>query len=134
RSPHVVLEHRNFVKKLVFPLETLPVVQTVSGFTTELFATGVYIIGLLILKHSVPLSVLWLPALMIPQLLFTLGLCWFLAALGAYARDLGQIMGFVLTLWFFITPICYPESQLPAAALPLLGKNPLFVLVHGYRA
>ena len=133
RSPHVVLEHRNFVKKLVFPLETLPVVQTVSGFTTELFATGVYIIGLLILKHSVPLSVLWLPALMIPQLLFTLGLCWFLAALGAYARDLGQIMGFLLTLWFFLTPICYPEAQLPASAVPILKKNPLFVLVHGYR-
>jgi lipopolysaccharide transport system permease protein len=43
-------------------------------------------------------------------------------------------MGFVLTLWFFITPICYPEELLrPAAAVPLLRNNPLFVLVHGYR-
>lgn len=133
RSPHVVLEHRNFVKKLVFPLETLPVVQTLSGFTTGLFATVVYLAGLLLLRHAIPLSVMWLPLLMIPQLLFTLGLCWFLAGLGAYARDLGQIMGFLLTLWFFVTPICYPESQLPAAAVPILKKNPLFVLVHGYR-
>ncbi|MBS1873636.1 MAG: ABC transporter permease [Acidobacteria bacterium] len=133
RAPHVVLEHRNFVKKLVFPLETLPIVQTVSGFATGLFATAVYLAGLLLLRHAIPLSVLWLPVLMIPQLLFTLGLCWFLAGLGAYARDLGQIMGFLLTLWFFITPICYPEAQLPAAAVPILKKNPLFVLVHGYR-
>src|ERR1019366_987589 len=57
RSPYVVLEHRNFVKKLLFPLEALPVVQVVSGFITELFAMAVYMIGLLILRHSLPVSV-----------------------------------------------------------------------------
>ncbi len=133
RSPHVVLEHRSFVKKLVFPLDTLPVVQVLSGFTTEFFALIVYIVGLLVIRHSLPASIVWLPMLIVPQVLFTLGLCWFLAALGAYARDLGQIMGFLLTLWFFLTPICYSESVLIAAG-PILKKNPLFVLVHGYRA
>ncbi len=134
RAATVVLEHRNFVKKLVFPLDTLPVVQVLSGFTTELFAIAVYIAGLLLLRGSMPASVLWLPVIVIPQILFTLGLCWILAALGAYARDLGQIMGFLLTLWFFITPICYPEAQLPESAVGILKKNPLFVMVHGYRA
>ena len=66
--------------------------------------------------------------------MFTLGVCWFLAALGAYLRDLGQIIGFVLTLWFFVTPICYPETNLPAGSLFILGKNPMYVLVRGYRA
>lgn len=134
RAPHVVLEHRNFVKKLVFPLETLPVVQVLSGLATEVFAIAIYIVGLLVLRGGVHASVLWLPGLIVPQLLLTLGLCWFLAALGAYVRDLGQLMGFVLTLWFFITPICYPESHLPAGAAAILGKNPLFILVRGYRA
>ena len=63
--------------------------------------------------------------------------CWFLSALGVYVRDLGQIMGFLLTLWFFITPICYPESSLstlPAGAFAILRKNPFYVLVRGYRA
>ena len=59
---------------------------------------------------------------------------WFLAALGVFARDLGQIMGFVLTLWFFLTPICYPENKLPPAAAGILTKNPIYVLVHGYRS
>jgi lipopolysaccharide transport system permease protein len=134
RAPQVVWEYRNFIKKLVFPVDILPVVQVVSGFTTEVFATAVYLVGLVALGHSIPLSVVWLPLLVIPQVLFTLGLCWFLAALGAFARDLGQVIGFILTLWFFITPICYSEAQLPAAVLPVLKKNPLFVLVHGYRA
>ncbi len=134
RSPHVVLEHRNFVKKLIFPLETLPVNQVVSGFITELFALGVFLLALLVIRGSIPLTVVWLPVLIIPQLLFTLGVCWFLAALGAYLRDLGQIIGFVLTLWFFVTPICYPETNLPAASLVILSKNPMYVLVRGYRA
>jgi len=134
RAPHVVLEHRNFVKKLIFPLETLPVNQVVAGLVTEVFAAGVFLAALLILRGSVPATVAWLPVLLIPQLLFTLGICWFLAGLGVFVRDLGQIMGFLLTLWFFITPICYPESGLPANALFILRKNPMFVLVRGYRA
>jgi lipopolysaccharide transport system permease protein len=133
RSPQVVLEHRNFVKKLVFPLDALPVVQVVSALITELFAMLVYIVGLAILRHSIPSTLLWLPALIVPQALFTLGLCWFLAGLGAYARDLGQIIGFMLTLWFFLTPICYSEGPL-LAAVPALSKNPLFILVRGYRS
>jgi lipopolysaccharide transport system permease protein len=134
RSPHVILEHRNFVKKLIFPLETLPVNQVVAGFVTELFALAVFVIALIILRGAVPASVVWLPVILIPQLLFTLGMCWFLAALGAFVRDLGQIMGFLLTLWFFVTPICYSEASLPKAALPLLAANPLFTLVGAYRA
>ena len=137
RAPHVILEHRNFVKKLIFPLETLPVNQVVAGLVTEVFGAVVFIAALLLIRGTVPSSVVWLPVLLVPQLLFTLGVCWFLSALGVYVRDLGQIMGFLLTLWFFITPICYPEtslSTLPAGAFAILRKNPFYVLVRGYRA
>lgn len=134
RAPFVIFEHRNFVKKLVFPLETLPVNLVVAGLVTEIFAAAVFLIGLLLARGAVAWTVLWLPALLAPQLLFTLGVCWFLAALGVYVRDLAQVIGFLLTLWFFLTPICYPVESLPAEALWLLAKNPLFVLVSCYRA
>ncbi|MGP0073101.1 MAG: ABC transporter permease [Bryobacteraceae bacterium] len=135
RAAYVILEHRNFVKKLVFPLDTLPVNQVVSGLVTELFGAGVFVAGLLIIRHAVPAAVLWLPVLLIPQLLFTLGICWFLAALGVYMRDLGQIMALVLTMWFFITPICYQESTtLSPTISAVMRQNPLYVLVRGYRA
>jgi len=134
RAPFVMLEHRNFVKKLVFPLETLPVNQVLSGLATQAFALGVFLVILVIARGAVPVTVLWLPVLLVPQVLFTLGLCWFLAALGVFFRDLGQISGFLLTLWFFLTPICYPEASLPPAALDLLSMNPMFVLVRGFRA
>jgi lipopolysaccharide transport system permease protein len=132
RAPNVVLEHRNFVKKLVFAVETLPVNLVVSGLVTELFAVILYCGFLLAIRHSIPLTLVWLPLLLIPQVLFTAGICWFLAGLGAFFRDLGQIIGFVLTVWFFTTPICYPEKQLLAQA-PLMTRNPMYILVHAYR-
>jgi lipopolysaccharide transport system permease protein len=134
RAPTVMLEHRNFVKKLVFAVETLPVNLVVAGLVTEFFAVLLYCGFLLVARGAIPATLLWLPVLIIPQVLFTAGLAWFLAGLGVFARDLGQIMGFVLTLWFFMTPICYEERQWPGWAAAMLTKNPIYVLVRGYRA
>jgi len=134
RAPYVILEYRTFVKKVVFPLETLPINLVISGAVTEAIGLVIFMIGLLAARGTIPASVLWLPLLLIPQILFTAGLAWILAATGVYVRDLGQVTGYVLTLWFFLTPICYPESSLPAEAIPILRFNPLFVLVRAYRA
>ena len=134
RAPFVLLEHRNFVKKLLFPIETLPVNLVVAGLVSEAFGLALFALGFLLVRGLVPVTVLWLPVLIVPQMLFTAGVCWFLAALGVFVRDLGQVNGFVLTLWFFITPICYDESSLPRAAGSLLTLNPLYTLVRGYRA
>ena len=136
RAPTVMLEHRNFIRKLVFAVETLPVNLVVSGLVTELFALALFGLFLLVLHGAAP-AVLWLPLLLIPQILFTAGISWFLAALGVFVRDLGQLTGFLLTVWFFLTPICYPETSLdtlPHSATLILSKNPLYVLARGYRA
>lgn len=136
RAPTVLLEHRNFVRKLVFAVETLPVNLVAAGLVSEFFATLLYCGFVLLVRHRLPATVLWLPLLLIPQLLFTAGIAWFLAALGAFVRDLGQIIGFIMTIWFFMTPICYPEQSwdgLPVFARALLQKNPMYILVRAYR-
>jgi lipopolysaccharide transport system permease protein len=52
-----------------------------------------------------------------------------------FLRDLGQVIGYVVTLWFFLTPICYPEKALKANLLgPILVRNPIYTLVRGYRS
>ncbi len=137
RAPFIMVEHRSFIKKLVFPVETLPVNLVVSGLVTEFFGIVLFGLALLLVRGRVPWTVLYLPALILPQVLLTAGVCWFLAALGVFVRDLAQINGYLLTIWFFITPICYAETSwasLPHAALRILTKNPIFVLVRGYRA
>ncbi len=134
RAPGIVLEYRNFVKKLVFPIEILPVNLAIAGLVTQGFALGVFAVFLVAARGGVPLTALWLPVLIVPQFLFTLGIAWLFAAAGVFVRDLGQVIGYLLTLWFFLTPICYPEASLPPAAVPLLAHNPIYILVSGFRA
>ncbi len=133
RGPNTILENRVLVKKLVFPLDILNVVQTLAGLTNQVIGLGIFLLYLWIVRGAIPATGLWLPVLLIPQLLFTVGVAWFLAALGVYVRDLAQIIGLLLTLWFYVTPICYPESALPAAMLPVLSNNPIFLLVRAWR-
>jgi lipopolysaccharide transport system permease protein len=134
RSPTVMLEHRNFVKKMVFAIETLPLNLVAAGLVSEAIAAALFTAAILLVRGSVPPSVVWLPVIMVPQVLFTAGLAWFLSALGVFVRDLGQAIGFLLTLWFFLTPICYPEASLPAEVANALRLNPMNALVRGYRA
>jgi lipopolysaccharide transport system permease protein len=79
---------------------------------------------------------LYLPLIMIPQTLLTAGFCWFLAAMGVFVRDLAQVNGYLLTIWFFVTPICYSETLLTTVsprAAHLMRLNPIYVLVRNYR-
>jgi lipopolysaccharide transport system permease protein len=133
RAPGVLLEHATFIKKLVFPVETLPINLVVSGLVTQAFAIVLFLGGLLLFRGAVPAAALWLPLLLVPQLLLTLGCCWLFSALGLLFRDLAQVMGFLLTVGFFLTPICYPEESLPEAVRPVLALNPFLHLVRAFR-
>jgi lipopolysaccharide transport system permease protein len=134
RAPNSALEHRNLITKVIFPIEVLPFNLTLSGLVTGLTATAIFFVFLLATRGAIPLTVLYLPLLWLPQFLLTAGLCYLLAAIGVYVRDLVYVMGLLLTMWFFMTPICYPDTALPVGLLPILGKNPLYILVRAYRA
>lgn len=134
RAPSALIEHRHFVKKLVFPVEIINLSHALSALVTQLTGLALLCALLFILRGSIPATALLLPLLLIPQLLLTVGVSWILSALGVFLRDLGQIIGFLLTLLFFLTPICYPEESLPPELLTYFRKNPIYVLVRGWRA
>jgi lipopolysaccharide transport system permease protein len=133
RSPNILIEYRSFIKKLRFPVETLPLTIVGSGLVTQGFGLVIFAAGVILIRGGLTPTVLWLPVLMIPQILFTAGICWFLSALGLFVRDLGQVIGYVVTLWFFLTPICYSEQALKSKA-PILASNPIYLLVRAYRS
>jgi len=133
RAPGVIWEHRNFVKKLVFPVEILPVNLAFAGLCTSGLALIVYLFLLMATRERIPPEALWLPVYVVPQLLLTIGVAWLFAAVGVYLRDLMQVNGFLLTLLFFLTPICYPQSSLPEWAWPVLRRSTILKLVTGYR-
>jgi lipopolysaccharide transport system permease protein len=73
-----------------------------------------------------------LPVLAI-QIAFAIGLGMVIGVLNVFFRDVGQLFGVVLQFWFWLTPIVYPATILPAKARPLLGLNPMARLTNAYQ-
>jgi lipopolysaccharide transport system permease protein len=133
QSASTIVTHANLVKRVVFPLETLPVAQTFSALGHQLFGTIALLIGGMIIQHELHPTLLWLPVLLIPQLLFTLGGAWLLASLGVFLRDIAQGITLLLMAWMYLTPIIYPESIVPEKFRIFVNLNPFTALVRSYR-
>lgn len=132
-SSNAVVNRANLVKRVVFPLETLPVSQTLAAIANQMFGTVALLLGIVIIRHQLHPTMLYLPVILVPQLLVTLGGSWLLASLGVFIRDIVQGIGLVLTAWMYLTPIIYPESIVPDAYRPLINLNPFTPLVRSYR-
>ena len=133
QSANTILAHANLVKRVVFPLETLPAAQVLAALGNQLFATIALLIATIILRQRVDVTVLWLPVLLIPQLLFALGAAWLIASLGVFLRDITQGVTLLLMAWMYLTPIIYPESIVPEHFRPFININPFTPLVRSYR-
>lgn len=125
RAPGLILANVNYVKKVVFPLEILPWIALGSAMFHALVSLAVWLVAYLVLFGVPHATVLLLPLVMVPLMLFIMGLTWALASLGVYLRDVSQFMGMVVTVLMFLTPIFYPVSSLPEQYRHYLLINPL---------
>lgn len=133
RAPALVTAQPNYVNKVVFPLEVLGWVNVLSA----LFHTMAGLLVLLLLNGffgtGFSVTQLAAPLLFLPYALLVLGLCWLVAALGVYLRDLVQIVGPLVVVCMFLGPVFYPRAAMPAAAQPWLALNPITIPVEQLR-
>ena len=133
QSANTIVAHSNLVKRVVFPLEALPAAQVFAALGTQLFGTVALLIAMLIIRQRLELTGLWLPVVLIPQLLFALGCAWLIASLGVFLRDITQGITLLLMAWMYLTPIIYPESIVPERFRTFINFNPFTSLVRSYR-
>jgi len=133
QSSTTIVNHSNLVKRVIFPLETLPVAQAFSALGNQLFASIALLLAVVVIEHRLGLTFMWLPVLLIPQLLIAIGAGWLLASLGVFLRDIVQGVSLVLMAWMYLTPIIYPESVVPPRISRLIQLNPFTSLVRSYR-
>ncbi|CNK46770.1 ABC transporter permease [Yersinia alsatica] len=134
RSPSLIISNVNYVKKVIFPLETLPLV-TMGGVLFHSFISIVVLISaFFIFNGYVHLTLLFLPLVLAPLIFLTLGLSWFLASLGVYVRDVGQTITILMTVMMFLSPVFYPITSLPETLRPLIMMNPLTFIIEQARA
>lgn len=133
RSTTVILENPNLVKRVVFPLEILPMVSVISSFLSQGLALLILVAGAVVSMGTVHASFVYIPLISASLLLLTCGISWFLASLGVYVRDTRHFMSLALSAWMYATPIVYPESSLPADFKWLALINPMSGIVSDYR-
>jgi lipopolysaccharide transport system permease protein len=132
-APSLVLGNANYVKKVVFPLEILPLVRLFSALINAVFSLGVLFVGILIFNHFIHWTAFLLPLIWLPMLMFTLGCGYFLASLGVFVRDMGTVIGVLTTILFFLTPIFYPISAMPEQFRIFCRINPIAIFVEDAR-
>ena len=133
QSSTSIVSHANLVKRVVFPLETLPVAQSLAALGTQLFGTVALVVASLILQQQLQVTILWFPVLLLPQLLAAIGAAWLVASLGVFLRDIAQGLALILMAWMFLTPIIYPESIVPERYRRFTDANPFTALIRSYR-
>lgn len=134
RAPSLVMANSNYVKKVVFPLEILPVITLGSALFHSCVSLLVLVAAQLLILHTLYWTALLFPLILAPLILGTLGICWFLASLGVYLRDVGQVITVLTTVLLFLSPVLYPMAALPEAYRPWLQLNPLTYIIEESRS
>jgi lipopolysaccharide transport system permease protein len=129
-SPLVVVNNPNFVKKVVFPLEILPA-STVSAALFHLFISlGLVLLGVIFFQDGLTARVLWLPVIIFPLAMGSIGLAWIIAAFSVFLRDLTHLTQFLTMVLMYASAIFYSAQKIPAAIWTFVRFNPLLLAVE----
>lgn len=133
RAPQLIIGNTSYVKKVVFPLDTLPWVAMGSALFHMVINLAVLLVVQLVLDARFPWTACLFPLVLLPLIFATMGFAWFLAATGVYVRDIGQITGVFTTVLLFVSPVFYPISALPEKFQLALMLNPLTFIIEQAR-
>lgn len=133
RSPYLIVEQPNLVKKAVFPLEILPWGALLAALFHTFLNILVLLIAIVATHGDLPWSLLALPLVVGTCLPVLLGTAWFLSALGVFVRDVGHIMGMITSLLLFLSPVFYPSAAMPEHVRIWLFFNPLTLIIEQMR-
>jgi lipopolysaccharide transport system permease protein len=134
RAPTLITSHPNYVKRVVFPLEILPLMALGSALGHFIVSLTVLVFFCLVSGASLHFAGILLPVILLPMLLIVLGLSWLLASLGVYLRDFAQAIGMMTTVTLFLAPVFYPIEALPPFYQAILVWNPITLPVIQLRS
>lgn len=133
QAPALIINNVNYVKKVIFPLEILSWVSLGSILFQAAISIGILLLVQLLLKGSVPWTFIYFPFVILPLGLVSLGSSWFIASLGVFVRDIGQVLGFLTTVLMFTSAIFFPITALSEKNQAILKLNPIALLVEESR-
>jgi ABC-type polysaccharide/polyol phosphate export permease len=128
-----IRSNSGLVQKVVFPLEILPFTNAIASMADKVFGFGALLIMLLMFGRTLHPTLLYMPVIVVLQVIFILGLTYIMAVLGTFLPDVAEVMRPVIRGMFFVTPILWPPERLPDSLSWIQDYNPLAYLVNAYR-
>ncbi|MBT8544365.1 ABC transporter permease [Polynucleobacter paneuropaeus] len=129
----LVLLNANYVKRVVFPLEILPIISIASALFYAFISLAIWIFVYILAIGLPPPTIILFPVVIFPFILFTLGTSWLLAAIGVYVRDVGQVVSILISALMFLSPVFYPIDSIPVSYQLLFRLNPLTPVIEQMR-
>jgi len=128
-----IRSNSGLVQKVVFPTEILPFTHAIASMLDKVFGFGALLVMLLLFGRTLHPTLLFMPVIVVLQLIFILALTYIMAVLGTFLPDVGEVMRPVIRGMFFVTPILWPPDRLPESLSWIEDYNPLAYLVQAYR-
>jgi lipopolysaccharide transport system permease protein len=133
RAPTLVLANTNYVTKVVFPLEILPVSVVGAALVHLAVSSTLLCLAFFLVHGSLHLTVICMPLMVIPLIFLALGVTWLFASLGVFIRDINSFVPVLIMILMYASAIFYPISRVPPVLLPVVLHNPVAVLVDNMR-
>lgn len=133
RAPSLIFSNVNYVKKVIFPIEILPIISMGTALFHSMISLCVLIFAFIIFNGYLNWTTVFIPLILLPFAILTLGFAWMLAAIGVFLRDVGQLIGVVTTIMLFLAPVFYPVTAVPKSFQPFLMLNPLTFIIEQAR-
>ena len=130
---NAITSNKGLVQQIVFPLELLPLANVITSLIDKLFGLAALVVVLLVFGRELHWTISLLPFILVLQLVFVLGISYFMAILGTYLPDVGEMTRPVIRGMFFVTPILWTPDRLPEYLAWIVDYNPLAYLVESYR-
>lgn len=133
RAPSLILNNINYVKKVVFPIEILPIAAMISTLFHSVVSLCVLLIAFFTFNGFLHWTIIFIPFVLFPLVVITIGLSWMLSSLGVFLRDVGQTIVIVTTILMFLSPVFYPVTAVPEQFRPFIMANPLTFIIEQSR-
>jgi lipopolysaccharide transport system permease protein len=133
RAPSLIISNANYVKKVVFPLEILPIVLLISSLFSGVVSFVVWLAAYIIFFGAPQLTALYIPLILLPLIMLIVGVSWVMASLGVYLRDISQFTNVMTTVLMFLSPIFYPAASIPDGYKDVFFLNPMTPIIEQVR-
>lgn len=133
RAPGIVVHNINYVKKVIFPIEILPIIAMCAALFHSAVSLGVFLMAFMVLNGYLQWTSIFIPFIILPFVILTIGLAWIIASLGVFLRDISQTVGVLTSALMFVSPVFFPVTAVPETVRPVIMANPLTFIIEQSR-